>query len=236
MDDEDIIPEAIEEEYDDYEEDLEGEIEAEEVEDEEAEEKDELEDYEEEVEAPPENVIQINEEDENHRIVRVLRKDKRITSEIIQWPEMVEAIGIRASQIEQGSPVLTDVSGYTDPIDMAKKEFIDRASPLIIQRCLKKTPTHLIVEWWKVRKMTFPVTNREIQDITTKKITELVPASRAAPGGKKKDETAASTMAVPLVAPAKKEKESPKTSPPSSPKGSPKNSPKGSPKMTKKKK
>jgi len=176
MDDEsNADPDVIEEEYDDYEEDLEGEIEAEEAEDEEADEKDELEEYDEEVDNLPEDVIPINEEDENHRIIRIVRKDRRITSEIIQYPEMVEAIGIRASQIENGAPIFTDVSGYRDPVEMAKKEFIDRANPLKVQRCLKKTATYSIVEIWKVRKMTFPVTNREIQDITTKKITEFMP-------------------------------------------------------------
>jgi hypothetical protein len=115
--------------------------------------------------ADPRNVI-TNIEDRNHKIIQIVAPDDRITSHFIQRPEMTEAIGIRTSQIEQGSEVFTDVTGYTDPIMMAKKEFIDRKSPLIVERALEDTPTRAVVEQWKVREMTFPITNREILMIT----------------------------------------------------------------------
>lgn len=105
--------------------------------------------------------------DRNHKKIIIVHDDDRQTSNIIQRPEMTEAIGIRASQIERGSPVFTDVTGYTDPILMAKKEFVDRANPLIVERALRDSPTEALVEQWKVREMTFPITSRESMTIAT---------------------------------------------------------------------
>src|SRR5690348_13148976 len=93
-----------------------------------------------------------------HKIIRIVPDDQRITSEIIQLPEMVEAIGIRCSEIENGSPIFTDYEGLSNPIDIATKEFYDRKSPLKIQRQVNyeetgKNPTTIIVtvEEFKVR-------------------------------------------------------------------------------------
>jgi DNA-directed RNA polymerase subunit K/omega len=152
-DDYDTVDESVaEEEYEDYEEDLDAELE----EDEEAEEDTGIEDVEETEEAPQHQVFRMDKSDENHRIVKVVHPDKRKTSEIIQDTELTEAIGIRASQIENGAPVFTDVSGITDPISMAIKEFADRRNPLILERPLEKTDTYKLVEHWKVRQMIFP--------------------------------------------------------------------------------
>ena len=103
-----------------------------------------------------------------HKIIRIIPDDQRITSEIIQLPEMVEAIGIRCSEIENGSPIFTDYEGLSNPIDIATKEFYDRKSPLKITRQINyeeigKTPTTIIitVEEFKVREMTFPIIDRE---------------------------------------------------------------------------
>jgi DNA-directed RNA polymerase subunit K/omega len=159
MDDDFELPDenVVEEELDDYEEDLEGEIEDEETEPDDV---SNIEDIEavEEVEGESEfiKLVALNIEDSNHRIIRVRPDHEKITSEIIQVSEMVEAIGIRASQIENGAPVFTDVSGLSDPIEMAKKEFFDRQNPLILQRALQTSLTEIIVEHWKVREMEFP--------------------------------------------------------------------------------
>jgi len=96
-------------------------------------------------------------------IIRILPDDKRQTSEMIQIPEMTEAIGIRISQIEHGAPCFAkDTTGLTSPIDMARKEFFERQSPLKLQRQLGEKSGISLVEEWKVREMTFPVTQYEI--------------------------------------------------------------------------
>lgn len=96
--------------------------------------------------------------DRHHRYIIVIPESERITSDVIQSQEIVEAIGIRASQIEGGSPVFTDVSGIQDPISMAHKEFNDRKNPLILERIIAECPSEhtFHVEHWKVREMAFP--------------------------------------------------------------------------------
>lgn len=157
---------------------------------------------EEEVAAQRENPIinKINERDSHHRIIKVVAPDDRVTSNIIQRPEMVEAIGHRLSQIEQGSPVFTDVTGLKNPIEMAKKEFVDRQSPLILVRPMRKEDDYWIVEKWKVREMTFPIETREIMKITEKQVMEAMKGTTEFEGEQKK--------------PSKKAAESPKKAAP----------------------
>jgi hypothetical protein len=101
-----------------------------------------------------------------YKIIRVVPDDQRITSEIIQLPEMVEAIGIRCSEIENGSPIFTDYDGLTDAIEISKKEFYDRKSPLILQRHIGQTELNgvitKLVEEWRVREMSYPIMDREV--------------------------------------------------------------------------
>jgi hypothetical protein len=169
--------EAYEAEADYFEEDeeYEEEIEEEEEEEEEVGSEYESELEEEEKKAKFHPVIQkINELDKNHRIIRVRAPENYLSSHIIQFSEMVEAIGIRISQIEMGAPVFTDVSGYTSVIDMAKKEFIDRQNPFLLVREMRVGEAEVEVEEWKVREMSFPIIDKEILALTEKQITELL--------------------------------------------------------------
>jgi hypothetical protein len=93
---------------------------------------------------------------QNYKIIKIVPDDERISSETICWNEATEAVGIRTSQIENGSPVLTNVDGFTDPNDMAVKEFYDRKSPLILEREMSCIGNVSIVEHWEVCKMGFP--------------------------------------------------------------------------------
>lgn len=101
-------------------------------------------------------VQKINENDRNHRIIRVVAPELRRSSNIIQFPEMVEAIGIRISQIEQGSKIFTDYAGIDNVIDIARKEFFDRKNPLTLVRPMRMTETEIWVEKFEVRDMIFP--------------------------------------------------------------------------------
>lgn len=172
MDDNDVEQE-YDSEADFYAEDEE---ESEEIEEEESEadkeedeetEQNEIEFLEEEEEARREKkeesmVKKINELDKNHIIIKIIPKHSRRSSHILQYSEMIEVIGARASQIERGCTPFTDVTGLTSPIDMAKKEFIDRKNPFIIERKMKVDEGTIEVEEWEVREMTFPITDREI--------------------------------------------------------------------------
>lgn len=107
-------------------------------------------------------VRKINELDRNHIIVKIIPKHLRRSSHILQYPEMVEVIGARASQIERGCIPFTNVAGLSNPIDMAKKEFIDRKNPFIIERIMRTEEDYVEIEEWEIREMTYPITDREI--------------------------------------------------------------------------
>ena len=73
-----------------------------------------------------------NEADLKHEII--VKSENRITSNMLSIYEYIELISIRASQITNGSYIFTDVTGYSDPIEMAKKELIDNKCPLYVKR------------------------------------------------------------------------------------------------------
>lgn len=174
MDDED----EYEAEVDDIDDDEEDEEEDDEDEDEEGDEEGSDIDYDIEVKEPKgaiNSVIKtINIVDNNHKIVNPIPKSEHKSSHIIQFTELVEAIGIRISQIERGSPVFTDVTGYTSPIAMSKKEFFDRKSPLKLVRSIESGDQKIEVEKWNVREMTFPISDREIMAITDDEMNKLL--------------------------------------------------------------
>jgi DNA-directed RNA polymerase subunit K/omega len=98
--------------------------------------------------------------DGDHKTIIVISPGDRRTSNIINDYEFTEAVGIRASQIERGSPVFTNVTGLKDPIKMARKEFFDRKNPLILERIIDQRGNIYKVEHWKVREMTHPIKHR----------------------------------------------------------------------------
>lgn len=72
--------------------------------------------------------------DDESRIQFIVKNANRITSNILTIYELTELIGVRGTQISQGSPIFTDVTGITDPMNMAKKEILDNKCPLSIKR------------------------------------------------------------------------------------------------------
>lgn len=108
-------------------------------------------------------IRKLNQQEKDHKIIKIIPEADRITSNVIQLLEQTEAIGIRATQIEQGSPVFTSVESLSDPILMAKKEFYDRKSPLILERAIQEKDNVIYVEHWKVREMSFQI-NKKIRE------------------------------------------------------------------------
>ena len=110
--------------------------------------------------------------DKHHLTTYIIPDEQRITSQFLTLEELTEAIGIRATQIEKGAPVFTDVTGYDDPIEMARKELLDGKSPLKLIREMKQRETERWVEVWKVNDLAVPITRREIMQPTSKEIQE----------------------------------------------------------------
>ena len=59
------------------------------------------------------------------------------TSNILTDYEYAQCISIRASEIERGHKIFTDYKGLYKPIDIAKKEFHEGKTPLILVRTIK---------------------------------------------------------------------------------------------------
>lgn len=95
-------------------------------------------------------------QDFKHIQIKIVPDAERITSNVITLYEMTEAIGLRTTAIEKGSPVYTDVEGLHSPQKRARKEFLDRKNPLKIHRIVMEKDGIRYVEEWKVREMTYP--------------------------------------------------------------------------------
>lgn len=96
-----------------------------------------------------------------HKRTIIIEPAKRRTSNMLTRIELTEAINIRAMQIAQNQTVLTDISGLSDPIEMAEKELRDKKCPLILSRKvgeeMGKNETIEYVEHWDVNEMGIPV-------------------------------------------------------------------------------
>lgn len=75
-----------------------------------------------------------NDLENESKIQYIIKTDDKITSNILTIYEMSELIGIRATQISQGSPVFVDINYISDPIEMAKKEILNNKCPLYVKR------------------------------------------------------------------------------------------------------
>jgi DNA-directed RNA polymerase subunit K/omega len=75
-----------------------------------------------------------NDLDNNSAFQFIVQSDDKITSNILTIYELVELISIRGSQIANGSYVFTDITGISEPTEMAKKEIMDNKCPLYIKR------------------------------------------------------------------------------------------------------
>jgi DNA-directed RNA polymerase I, II, and III subunit RPABC2 len=84
-------------------------------------------------------------------VVYVLPENRR-TSEILTKFECTEIISNRAVQIEQGGTCYTDTSMLSDPLQMARKELLDKKCPLDVVRGI----TDVLFERWHVNEMGLP--------------------------------------------------------------------------------
>lgn len=63
-------------------------------------------------------------------------KDKRTTTPYMTKYERARVLGTRALQLSLNAPVLVDIEGETDPLQIAMKELAQRKIPLVIRRYL----------------------------------------------------------------------------------------------------
>ncbi|XP_013186086.1 DNA-directed RNA polymerases I, II, and III subunit RPABC2 [Amyelois transitella] len=73
-----------------------------------------------------------------------VEKHKRITTRYMTKYERARVLGTRALQIAMCAPVMVELEGETDPLQIAMKELKQRKIPIIIRRYL---PDHSYEDW-----------------------------------------------------------------------------------------
>lgn len=63
-------------------------------------------------------------------------RDQRTTTPYMTKYERARVLGTRALQISLNAPVLVDIEGETDPLQIAMKELAQRKIPLVVRRYL----------------------------------------------------------------------------------------------------
>ncbi|VDN50116.1 unnamed protein product [Dracunculus medinensis] len=61
---------------------------------------------------------------------------ERVTTPFMTKYERARILGTRALQIAMGAPVMVELEGETDPLEIARKELKDQKVPLIVRRYL----------------------------------------------------------------------------------------------------
>jgi DNA-directed RNA polymerase subunit K/omega len=82
--------------------------------------------------------------------------EARFMSEILTKFELCELISIRAKQLEDGGQSFTDIGDLSDPIEMARKEILDKKCPLSIVRARTTDSDTTIAELWHANEMGIP--------------------------------------------------------------------------------
>lgn len=67
---------------------------------------------------------------------RAIPKEQRITTPFMTKYERARILGTRALQISMNAPVLVDIEGETDPLQIAMKELSAKKIPLVVRRYL----------------------------------------------------------------------------------------------------
>ncbi|CAB0035864.1 unnamed protein product [Trichogramma brassicae] len=73
-----------------------------------------------------------------------VQKSKRITTHYMTKYERARILGTRALQISMCAPVMVELEGETDPLQIAMKELKQRKIPIIIRRFL---PDNSYEDW-----------------------------------------------------------------------------------------
>jgi DNA-directed RNA polymerase I, II, and III subunit RPABC2 len=66
----------------------------------------------------------------------IASKTERITTRYMTKYERARVLGTRALQISMGAPVMVELGGETDPLDIAMKELKAKRIPIVIRRYL----------------------------------------------------------------------------------------------------
>lgn len=87
--------------------------------------------------------------------IEIVKKEERVTSDIMSYYEFTEVIGIRETQISSGGTVYNEQSDLVNPFQLALKELFDKKSPLKIRRRVGDK-----IEIWHCHELAIPAEYR----------------------------------------------------------------------------
>ncbi|KAK9369703.1 RNA polymerase, subunit omega/K/RPB6 [Lipomyces kononenkoae] len=86
------------------------------------------------------NIVAVNQQNQSARKKTqrelAIPKEKRTTTPYMTKYERARILGTRALQISMNAPVLVDLEGETDPLQIAMKELAQKKIPLVVRRYL----------------------------------------------------------------------------------------------------
>uniref|UniRef100_A0AC35F649 RPB6 homolog n=1 Tax=Panagrolaimus sp. PS1159 TaxID=55785 RepID=A0AC35F649_9BILA len=82
------------------------------------------------LEVPEDEAVQLVEPDQQ------VPAQERVTTPFMTKYERARVLGTRALQIAMGAPVMVEMEGETDPLEIARKELKEQKVPIIIRRYL----------------------------------------------------------------------------------------------------
>lgn len=82
-------------------------------------------------------IVDEADESESSKYEYLIPPEDRITSQYMYNYEFVKLIGVRATQISQGSRTFCKIDDLTDPLKIAEKELYDNMCPLSIKRYIR---------------------------------------------------------------------------------------------------
>lgn len=92
--------------------------------------------------------------DNIHEIIHIIPPEMRRTSEVLDPAgEMANVLLTRIQQIQNGGAVFTDISNCKSATEIAKKELLERKTPLKIRRHVKVNSNEKWVEEWAISEM-----------------------------------------------------------------------------------
>jgi hypothetical protein len=90
-------------------------------------------------------------------IKKIVPPNERILSDAMSVMEFAAIMSIRSDQIGSNNHAYVDPpAGMTKTSDIAAYELRQKKCPLMLQRVIEETPTHVVVELWSPNEMIIP--------------------------------------------------------------------------------
>lgn len=100
--------------------------------------------------------------DPTREIIHIIPRNERRTSEVLDPAgEMASVLITRIQEIERGGVAFVDTKGCKNATEIAKRELLEKKTPLKVRRIVYEEGNEKWVEEWSIDEMTIP--SRELK-------------------------------------------------------------------------